>query len=106
MKGPTVADTTDTRTAAQIRADLAAARARVSANLANLVTEVHPTAIKDRTIDDAKTFAHTEFDAAKSQVKDERGWRIDRLLMLSAAVVGTVAVLVGIRAIVGGGRRS
>lgn len=101
-----VADTTDTRTAAQIRADIAAARARVSANVSNLVTEVHPTAVKERTINDAKFFAQTEFEAVKSTVKDERGWRMDRLLMLGAAVVGTVAVLVAARAIVRAGRRS
>lgn len=95
-----MADTTDTRTPAQIRADIAAARARVSANVSNLVAEVHPTAVKDRTIDDAKSFAQTEFNAAKSQVKDDQGWRVDRLLMLGAAVVGTVAVLVAVRAIV------
>lgn len=101
-----MADTTDTRTAAQIRADIAARRARVSANLSNLVTEVHPTAVKERTINDAKSFAQTEFDAAKSQVKDDRGWRVDRLLMLGAAVVGTVALLVGVRAIVQAGKRA
>ncbi|MGJ6981440.1 DUF3618 domain-containing protein [Aestuariimicrobium soli] len=101
-----MADTTDTRTTAQIRADIAARRARVSANLSNLVTEVHPTAVKERTINDAKSFAQTEFDAAKSTVKDDRGWRVDRLLMLGAAVVGTVALLVGVRAIVQAGRKA
>ena len=45
----------DTRSAAQIRADIAAARARMGANVEGLVTEVHPKAVKQRTIDISRT---------------------------------------------------
>ncbi|HSN44697.1 MAG TPA: DUF3618 domain-containing protein [Propionibacteriaceae bacterium] len=92
--------TKDNRSAAQIRADIAAARARMSANIEGLVTEVHPTAVKNRAVDNAKSFAAMEFANAKSQVKDEAGWRLDRLLTVGAAVAGSLAVLLVIRSLV------
>ena len=89
----------DTRTADQIRRDIAAARARVSANVEQLVEEVHPTTVKDRAVGQARSFAQAEFDSAKATIKDEAGWRLDRLLALGAAVLGVVAFLVSVRAI-------
>ncbi|WP_420174756.1 DUF3618 domain-containing protein [Luteococcus sp. OSA5] len=91
---------TDTRSAQQIRADIAAARARMGANVEGLVNEVHPKAVKQRSVDEAKAFVMTEVDHAKSQVKDEDGWRTDRL-SLAGAAAGAVAVsLLVVRAIV------
>lgn len=95
----------DNRTAEQIRRDLAAARARVSAQVEQLVEEVHPTAIKDRTIDQARAFAQTEFESAKSTIKDEAGWRVDRLIAVGGAVLGVVTFLLTVRAITGAGRK-
>lgn len=95
----------DTRTAEQIRRDIAAARARVSANVEQLVEEVHPTSVKDRAVGQAKTFAQAEFDSAKATIKDEAGWRLDRILAVGAAVAGVVVFLLTARAI-GGARRT
>lgn len=94
----------DTRTAEQIRRDIAAARARVSANVEQLVEEVHPTSIKDRAVGQARTFAQAEFNSAKATIKDEAGWRLDRVLAVGAAVAGVVAFLLTVRAI-GGARQ-
>lgn len=95
----------DTRSAEQIRRDIAAARARVSAQVEQLVEEVHPTTVKDRAVDQARAFAQAEFDSAKATIKDEAGWRVDRLLAVGAAVAGVVAFLLTVRA-VGNRRRS
>lgn len=81
----------DNRSAAQIRADLEAARQRLGANVQGLVTEVHPTAVKNRAVDDAKEVARTEVSNLTSQVKDENGWRTDRLT--TAGVVGGAAMV-------------
>ena len=96
----------DTRTAEQIRRDIAAARARVSANVEQLVEEVHPTSIKDRAVGQARTFAQAEFNSAKATIKDEAGWRLDRVLAVGAAVAGVVVFLLTVRAIGGARHRS
>ena len=90
----------DTRSAAQIRADIAAARARMGANVEGLVTEVHPKAVKQRTIDDTKAMMFAEVENAKSQVKDEDGWRTDRLTLAGVAAGAALLGLLTIRAIV------
>ena len=90
----------DTRTAEQIRADIAAERARLAANVEQLVEEVHPNTVKDRAVGQARAFAQAEFDSAKKTIKDEAGWRMDRLVALSAAVLGVVGFLVTVRSII------
>lgn len=90
----------DNRSASQIKADLAAARTRMSANVTELVEEAHPKTIKAETIDDAKFFAQREIDNATSQVKDEAGWRTDRLAIIGGAAACVVATLVVVRLIV------
>lgn len=96
----------DNRTADQIRADIAARRARISANVEGFVEEVHPQALKEKAVDDAKAFASREFETAKQQIKDEAGWRIDRLVVFGGAALGVVTFLLTIRAIVNRSRRS
>ncbi len=90
----------DTRTASQIRSDIAAARTRLSNNITGLIEEVHPTAVKARTIDDAKSFARSEVDYAKGLIQNDAGWRTDRLVLVGGVVVGAVVVLLTVRAIV------
>lgn len=91
---------TDTRSAAQIKADIAAARARMSANVEGLVTEVHPKAVKQRSVDEAKAFAMTEVSHLKSQVKDDDGWRTDRLSVAGVAAGAAALGLAVVRVIV------
>lgn len=90
----------DPRSAAQIRADLAAARARMGANIEGLVTEVHPKAVVNRTVDDVKALATAELDNAKRQVKDEDGWRTDRLSVIGGAAAAVVVTVLVLRAVV------
>ena len=91
---------TDNRSAGQIKADLAAARTRMSNNIAGLIEEVHPAEVKSRTIDDAKNFARSEADYAVGLVKNHSGWRTDRLAMAGGALLGAVTVVLVLRAIV------
>ena len=95
-----MADAQDTRSVSQLKSDIAAARARMNANVEGLVKEVHPQAVKERAIDDAKAFAMAEVNSLKSQVKDEVGWRTDRLTVAGVVVAGTVAALLVLRCIV------
>ncbi|MGL5406490.1 MAG: DUF3618 domain-containing protein [Propionibacteriaceae bacterium] len=89
------------RTKEQIQNDLIAARARLSDNIENLVNEVHPKAVKDRTIADAKAFVVTEVNNVKSQVVDENGLRYDRLVIMGGAAAGIATVVGIIRVIFG-----
>lgn len=95
----------DTRTTAQIRADIAAARARIAANVEGLVEEVHPQAVRERVGQEARAFAQTEINNAKasftSQVKEDDGsWRADRLVLLGGAIAGMITFLVTIRVLI------
>jgi len=110
------------RTQAEIEAELAAARDRLSANVAALVGEVHPRLVAHRTIEvskqdvkrglvDAKQSVVDGAAAAKSwltdtaewllaeakaRLSDEHGLRWDRVAAVGAAVLATgglVAVL-------------
>ena len=77
----------DTRTAEQIRQDLNAARSRVSQTVEDATQQFHPKTLKNDAVDDAKSFAQRQFDQAKGQVKDENGWREDRLILVGGVVV-------------------
>lgn len=87
----------DNRSATEIQADLAAARSRMSSNVEGLVTEVHPKAVKQRAVDDAKDLLNREVENAKYQVKDENGWRTDRLTVAGAVAGAVTAFVVVVR---------
>lgn len=87
------------RPVAEIRADLARNRDRVAASLGDFVDEVHPKNVAKRGVESAKSFVAEEFESAKSQVKDENGWRMDRVLAIGGAVLGVVVFVVTINTI-------
>lgn len=97
---PQTGKVADNRTAEQIRQDLARSRARMSDAVAGLVEEVHPKTLKNHAVDDAKGFVQSEVDNAKSLIKDENGWRTDRIALVGGALVGSVIVISTLRAIV------
>lgn len=99
------------RTPDQIRADIAAARKAMAANVEGLVSEVHPTALKDRAVHEAKTaVSDTVNDAksavtntvkdAKSAVMDTDGPRWDRI-GTAALVAGAVIIVFGLIKVIG-----
>ena len=88
------------RTVDEIRADLAAARAKLAQATSDAVEAVKPQNIARAGVDQAKQFAKAEFDAVASQVRDEEGgWRTDRLIAIGGAVLGLVVFAVTINSI-------
>lgn len=100
-----MADTT-TRSKQDIEAEIAAARARLADNVAGLINQVHPKAVVQRGIDDARGFAAAEFANVRSQVMDDRGQvRTERVMLIGGAIAGVVTFLVLVRRIIRGTRR-
>lgn len=91
------------RTLIEIQADIDRAQRQIEDSLAGLIAEFHPKAIAHRTVEDAKAFAGEQLSSAKSQVKDQYGWRLGRLALIAGAAVGVVVFVVAVRAL---GRRS
>lgn len=87
------------RSVAEIRADLARNRAQVAESVSELIDEVNPKNVAKRSVESAKTFAATEFEAAKAQVKDEHGWRTDRLMIIGGAILGVVVFAITLNSI-------
>ncbi|MGB3954194.1 MAG: DUF3618 domain-containing protein [Brooklawnia sp.] len=87
------------RTPEQIRADIAASRHAMTVGIEGLVSEVHPTAIKNRVVDDAKqTVADTKqmvydtVDDTRGYFVDEGGVRWNNVGTVALIVVGVVVV--------------
>ncbi|MDO5286620.1 MAG: DUF3618 domain-containing protein [Actinomycetia bacterium] len=87
------------RTTQEILRDIDAATARLAGNVAGLVAEVHPKAVVNRTVVDAKHFAAEQYEYAKTQVKDEYGWRVDRLAVAAGAAAGLLTFLLVVRSV-------
>lgn len=100
-----MADST-TRSKQDIEAEIAAARARLADNVAGLINQIHPKAVVQRGIDDARGFAAAEFANVRSQVMDDRGQvRTERVMLIGGAIAGVVTFLVLVRKIIRGTRR-
>ena len=94
---------TRTRTKAEIEAEIAAARDRLAINVEGLINQVHPRAVVQRSIDDARSFAAGEFAQAKAQVVDQQGnLRLERVGLLVGAVVGAITFVLLARSILRG----
>lgn len=94
-----MADST-TRSKQDIEAEIAAARERLAGNVAGLINQVHPKAVVQRGIDDARGFAATEFANAKSQVIDGNGQvRVERVALIGGAIAGVVTFVLLVRSI-------
>lgn len=91
----------DTRSADQIKRDIAAARARMSATIEDVVEEFHPATLKKEAVGEAKAFFKKEKEQVVGQVKGDDGWRLDRIGLVGGVVVGGALALVTLRAVVG-----
>lgn len=88
------------RTPEQIRADIAASRHAMTVGIEGLVSEVHPTAIKNRAVDDVKeTVTETKqliydtVDDTRGYFVDEGGVRWNNVGTVALVVVGAVVVI-------------
>ncbi|MDR1387393.1 MAG: DUF3618 domain-containing protein [Propionibacteriaceae bacterium] len=100
-------DETD-RPVDQIERDLAAKRERLTADLACLIDQVHPKAVVRRALAQAKSTAQagladlkirlervsSQTEAGrrriKAELRDEAGWRTDRLVAVAGGLLGVV----------------
>lgn len=94
----------DPRSAEEIESDIAASRARLSADVEEFVDRVQPNRVKERVIGEAKEFASTEFDNAKAQFVEDHKPRWDRIALVGGAVVGSAVFVLVLRAIVAAAR--
>ncbi|WP_130874558.1 DUF3618 domain-containing protein [[Pseudopropionibacterium] massiliense] len=77
-----------TRTVDEIRAELASNRQSLAGAMEDLVDSVKPANIARRGIDDAKSFVAGEYQAIKDELRDENGWRTDRIAVIGGALLG------------------
>ena len=88
------------RTPEQIRADIAASRHAMSVGIQGLVSEVHPTGIKNRaedevkkTVKDTKQMIYDTVDDTRTYFVDRGGVRWNNVGTVTLIVVGAVVVL-------------
>ncbi len=89
-------DSDTTRTVDEIRAELASNRQSLAGAMEDLVDSVKPANIARRGIDDAKSFVAGEFQNIKEELRDEDGWRTDRLAIIGGAILGVALFAVTI----------
>lgn len=94
-----------TRTRAQIEADLAATRERLASSIEELIDQVHPQRVKQRQIDSARALATAELDNVKSQFFYPNGeLRTSRLAAIGGGVAGVVTFLIVVGKLLRGGK--
>ena len=89
-------DSDTTRTVDEIRAELASNRQSLAGAMEDLVDSEKPANIARRGIDDAKSFVAGEFQNIKEELRDEDGWRTDRLAIIGGAILGVALFAVTI----------
>lgn len=90
----------DTRSTSQIEADIAAARARLSTHVTELIGQIHPKVIVQKQKEEATTAVKAQVRNLKGQFVDENGLRLDRIVTIGGAVAGTVTFLLVVRGLV------
>ena len=94
------------RTKSQIEADLGATRERLAASVSGLIDEVHPTRIKQRTVDRLRAAIQARLDDARAYVVNSRGdLRTDHVITLASVAAGTLTVVLVLRSLLHRGRR-
>lgn len=84
----------------QIRARIAASRRQVAGGVQGLTATVHPTAVKNQAVYEAKTFANDSYESAKNAFIDESGPRWDRIGTIVLAVAGVAVLGLSVRGLV------
>ena len=88
------------RSVEQIRADLAASRAKLSDATADLVESMKPANLAREGVEQVKQFVKTEFDSVTSPLRDEDGgWDLNKLLIVGGAVLGVIAFAVTLNSV-------
>ena len=94
------------RTKSQIEADLGANRDRLAASVSNLIDEVHPIRIKQRTIGRLKALLQARVDDVRAYFVNARGdVRTDHVVTLASIAGGALALLITLRVLLARRRR-
>ena len=93
------------RTEAQIKADIAEARQRLTASIEQLSRDAQPKSLKNNAIDQARAFADTQYRTVKGEFVDDNGVRVDRVGMIAGAALGVAVTLLTLRGIVNAGHK-
>lgn len=89
------------RTKRQIETDLEADRSRLTTSIEDLVDQVHPKRVKQRTVAQGKEILHTQVESAKLLIFTARGdLRTGRLAAVGGAIGGVIALLVALRILI------
>ncbi len=83
----------------RIRERIAASRNDITYGVENIITTVHPTALKNHAIDEGKEFAADKADQAKAAFIDENGLRWDRIGTVALAAAGAIVLAVSVRGV-------
>jgi hypothetical protein len=88
------------RSKSEIEADLGANRDRLASSVSELIDEVHPKRIKERTIGRLRAELQARLDDVRAYFFNARGdVRTDHVVKLSSIVAGTLTVLLALRAL-------
>jgi len=100
-------NTKSKRTKRDIEADLESRRSRLTTSIEDVVDQVHPKRVKQRTVAEAKQAVDAQVESAKSLVFNARGdLRTERLATAGGVVGGVIALLVTLRILIRRRRRA
>ena len=86
------------RTKSEIEADLGANRDRLAASVSGLIDQVHPTRIKQRTVDRLRAELQARLDDVRAYFFNARGdLRTDHVVKLSSIAAGTLTLILALR---------
>ena len=94
------------RSKSEIEADLGANRDRLAASVSELIDEVHPKRIKERTVGRIRAELKARVDDGRAYFFNARGdIRTDHVVKLASVVAGTLTVVLTLRALLARRRR-
>ena len=94
------------RSKSEIEADLGANRDRLAASVSELIDEVHPKRIKERTIVRLRAELQARLDDVRAYFFNARGdVRTDHVIKLASVAAGTLTALLALRALLGRRKR-
>ncbi|GAB2595888.1 DUF3618 domain-containing protein [Microlunatus antarcticus] len=94
------------RSKSEIEADLGANRDRLAASISELIDEVHPKRIKERTVGRIQAAVQARKEDARAYLFNSRGdVRTDHVVKLASVVAGTITVVLTLRALLARRRR-
>jgi hypothetical protein len=86
------------RSKSEIEADLGANRDRLAASISELIDEVHPKRIKERTVGRIRAELQARLDDVRAYFFNARGdVRTDHVVKVSSVAAGTLTLLLALR---------